>query len=216
MSACMGCISFVFLLVIILGLQSYAYVPTPPLSRTMTGRGNGWNRIIKASKNARRSSPSPLKMATLGKHGENFKYLSIMKGKNSQHFPRTIPIAGMYPEVTPEDLMAPAQCPLIMPGRIAFDFSDPSGPQLGTVAVPGSDVLTFADDPVALVMHNSELGIKMIAPDGAECVAIVDRMDLRFNPDYFYAFRNPSNALEMGSVDRLEQGNCSSNVQDDR
>ena len=173
-----------------------------PLSSKMSSRG-GEEKIISHD---RKLQHSLLKMATLGKHGENFKYLSIMKGKSSQHFPRTIPIAGMYPEVTPEDIMAPAQCPLIMPGQIAFDFSDPNGPQLGTVAVPGSDVITFADDPVALVVHNSQLGIKMIAPDGAECVAIVDRMDLKFNPDYFYAFRNPSNDVELGSIDRLEPG----------
>ena len=196
-------ISFVFLLAMIHCLQSTAYVPMTKLTRVISSSSIGYSS---GSTNQRPSKSSFRMAGTLGKHGENFKYLSIMKGRSSQNFPRTIPIAGMYPEVTPDDIMAPAQCPLMMPGQIAFDFSDPNGPQLGTVAVPGTDVMTFADDPVALVVHNSDLGVKLISPEGAECVAIVDRMDLKFNPDCFYAFRNPSNLVELGSTDRLEQG----------
>ena len=112
----------------------------------------------------------------------------------------------MYPDLTPEDVLAPAQCPLIVPGQIAFDFSDPNGPQLGTVAIPGSDPITFADDPVAIVVHNHDLKIQMRTPEGAECVAVIDRMDLKFNPDFFYCFRTPENRVELGSMNQLEAG----------
>jgi hypothetical protein len=108
--------------------------------------------------------------------------------------------------MTPEDVLAPSQIPLGMPGKFTFDFSDPSGPQLGTVAVPGSDVLTFADDPVAIVTHNSHLGIKTTAEEGIEIVAIVDRMDTKFNPDMFFVFRTPENTVDMGSMDTLAPG----------
>lgn len=151
------------------------------------------------------SRQSKLQMK-LGRHGENFKYLTVFKGKSSEHFPRTVPIAGMYPELTPEDVLAPAQLPLVMPGQFTFDFSDASGPQLGTIAVPGSDVLTFADDPVAIITHNSHLGIKSVSSEGVEIVAVVDRADLKFNPDLFYIWRSPDNVVEMGSMDRIEEG----------
>jgi hypothetical protein len=148
---------------------------------------------------------SKTKIHALGLHGQNFKYLSIIKGKQSVHFPRTVPIAGVYPELTPEDILAPAQAPLIVPGQFAYDFSDPSGPQLGTVAVPGSDTITFADDPIAIITRNENIGIKLNG-DGAEVVLIVDRDDKKFNSDMFYAFRNPNNEVEIGSLDKLLPG----------
>lgn len=144
--------------------------------------------------------------ARMGKHGQNFKYLSVLKGRSSEHYPRTVPIAGIFPEITPEDVLGPAQIPLGMPGKFLFDFTDPSGPQLGTIAVPGSDVLTFADDPVAIVTHNSHLGIKVPNEDGAEVVAIVDRMETKFNPDMFYVWSTPENQVDIGSMDSMQPG----------
>ena len=142
----------------------------------------------------------------MGVHGENFKYLSIVKGRANDHFPRVIQIAGVYPELTPEDILAPPQSQLLMPGEFAYDFSDPSGPQMGTIAVPGSDVITFADDPIAIITHSSHLGIKVTNPEGVEIVAIVDRDDRKFNPDCFYIFRTAEDKVEMGSTNRLEAG----------
>jgi hypothetical protein len=42
-----------------------------------------------------------------GSHGTDFKYIPIHQGKERENFPRIVQIAGIYPELSPEDLLAP-------------------------------------------------------------------------------------------------------------
>ena len=46
------------------------------------------------------------------------------------------------------------------PGQWTYDFSDPDGPQLGTVALEGSNVVSTAEDPVVMIA-NSEINVNL-------------------------------------------------------
>lgn len=85
-----------------------------------------------------------------------------------------------------------------------YDFSDPSGPQLGTVALPPSDVVTYAVDPIALISTSSSLGLKLV--EELEVVVVIDRGDREFNQERFYAFKSPENKVVVQWSDRMEPG----------
>ena len=46
-------------------------------------------------------------------------------------------------------------------GSWQYDFTDPEGPQMGTVAVPGSPIATDMDDPCIIVAQSDALGIPL-------------------------------------------------------
>lgn len=139
-----------------------------------------------------------------GLHGENFKYLPILQGKKKSNFPRIIQIAGIYPNISPEQLLAPKSSPAASFGTWVYDFSDPSGPQLGTIAVPGSIPITEAYDPVAVIAPNNALGVKFV--EEVEMVVIIDRGNVEFNSDDFFAFRTPENEVVIKWSDVVEDG----------
>jgi hypothetical protein len=108
--------------------------------------------------------------------GQNFKYLPIHKGSDEEHFPRIMPIAGVYPSITYEQLMAPRSSEASDPGQWAYEFTDPDGPQIGTVALPGSDTITNCIDPVVVISKNTDLGVTVI--EEVEMIVVVDRGDI--------------------------------------
>jgi hypothetical protein len=139
-----------------------------------------------------------------GLHGQNFKFLPIIQGNPKKHFPRIVCIAGVYPDLSPEELMAPSSSPAAPVGRWMYDFSDPDGPQLGTVAIPGSDVVTECIDPIAVIAKNTVLGVD--APEDMEMVVLIDRANRNFSPDNFYIFKTPSNTLLIQWTESISQG----------
>ena len=139
-----------------------------------------------------------------GLHGDGFRYLQIEQGKRLTNFPRIIPIAGVYPEITPEQLLAPAAASEAKFGSWSYDFSDPAGPQLGTVAIPASRVMTECIDPVAVIAPNRALGVKIV--EDVEMIIVIDRADRRFNPDEFFIFRTPDDQLSIQWMDEVEDG----------
>lgn len=44
-------------------------------------------------------------------------------------------------------------------GQWAYDFSDPEGPQLGTVAIEGSHVVASCEDPVVIIAEHPSMGV---------------------------------------------------------
>jgi hypothetical protein len=113
-------------------------------------------------------------------------------------------IAGVYPELTPEELLAPPSVPSGGLGCLSYDFPDPDGPQLGIVAIPGSDKITYAIDPTVLITSNIELGVKL--EEDSEMLVVVDRGDIRLTKDNFYVFKTPNNELKIQWTDKLEKG----------
>ncbi len=60
-------------------------------------------------------------------------------------------------------------------GMWQFDFSDPEGPQLGTVALPPSSVIQLALDPVVVISRSVELGLSLTNNVEAEVLIVIDR-----------------------------------------
>jgi hypothetical protein len=62
-----------------------------------------------------------------GGHSQNFKFLPLLRGTKTVHFPRIMHIAGVYPELSPEDLLGPTSNPAADAGEWAYDFPDAEG-----------------------------------------------------------------------------------------
>lgn len=120
------------------------------------------------------------------------------------HFPRIIQIAGMYPDITPEELMAPISTPAASPGLWMYDFPDADQPQQGTVAIPGSPAITGCVDPVVMITSNTVLGVQL--KEDVEMLVVVDRGDRYFTPECFFVFRTPENQLLVQWADKVEPG----------
>jgi Rubisco Assembly chaperone C-terminal domain len=139
-----------------------------------------------------------------GGHAQNFKFLPLLRGSRSFHFPRIIQIAGVYPDLTPDDLLAPKSMPAVGAGLWAYDFPDKDSPDQGTVAIPGSAAITDCIDPVVMITTNTALGV--VLTEEVEMLVVVDRGDRYFTPECFFVFRTPEDSLVLQWSDRLEPG----------
>ena len=140
-----------------------------------------------------------------GGHGDGFKYIPIHQAKELEHFPRIVPIAGVYPELTPQDLMAPCPSLPFRKGTWTYDFSTPDDTQLGTVALPPSDIMTASIDPVAVISTNIALGITNMLVD-VEVVVVIDRGNKVFKSGDFFAFKSPNNEIIIRWSDKVPPG----------
>ena len=139
-----------------------------------------------------------------GGHAQNFKFLPLLRGSSSFHFPRIIQIAGVFPDLTPDDLLAPTSTPQVGAGLWAYDFPDADSPDRGTVAIPGSAAITDCIDPVVMITTNTVLGVALT--EDVEILVVVDRGDRYFTPECFYVFRTPQDTLVLQWADSLEPG----------
>ena len=70
-------------------------------------------------------------------------------------------VAGKYPTLSVDDVFYPAENPAVPAGSWVYDFSDGEDAKLGTVAIPGSELVSEAVDPVVLVAKNTDLNIAL-------------------------------------------------------
>jgi hypothetical protein len=139
-------------------------------------------------------------------HGTGSRFLSIQQLKGDELMPRIIPIAGVYPGITAQEFMAPASTPSPSYGRWAYDFSDPEGPQVGTVAYPASALVHACADPVVLIASNDALGIDLAGDHDIEAMVLVDRGDRFFQATKFYAFAAPDGSVVIRWFDQIPEG----------
>lgn len=135
---------------------------------------------------------------SFGQHGENFKYLPLFRADEDEYFPRIIPIAGVYPTLSIDEFFAPESSPSPDLGTWAYEFTDPNGSQIGTVALPGSKVIYDAIDPVVLITRNTDLQVQVV--EEVEMLIVVDRGDVEIRSDNFYLISSPSNELLIRSI----------------
>lgn len=143
----------------------------------------------------------PLSMR-FGGHGQGFNFLPLYRSDRDEHYPRIVKIAGVYPQLTIDDFFAPVSSPAAPKGSWAYDFPDPSGPELGSVALPGSDVITKCIDPVVLITTNTELGVSL--NEEVEMLVVVDRGERELFSDAFYVFKTPDETLSIQWCDSPE------------
>jgi hypothetical protein len=65
--------------------------------------------------------------------------------------------------LTAEDVGAVTSEPAPEPGQWTYDFSDPEGPQMGTVAIEGSSVVYGCDEPIVIIAEHFLIGVKFPA-----------------------------------------------------
>jgi len=120
--------------------------------------------------------------------------------------PRIVQIAGVYPGITAPELNAPQSAPASPLGMWQFDFSDPDGPQMGTVALGPNNAIQLAEDPVVLVSQSAELNLSLSNNVEAEVLIAVDRADKEFDSQKFYAFAAPDGKVEVRWYDEVPAG----------
>jgi len=115
-------------------------------------------------------------------HGENSCFLPQQQLEQDYYAPRIVQIAGAYPGLTAEDFMAVTSEPAAEPGQWTYDFSDPDGPQIGTVAIQGSNVVASCDDPVVIIVEHDSIGVPLpdAIVDSVDLVVLVDRARANF------------------------------------
>lgn len=98
--------------------------------------------------------------------------------------------------------MAVKSEPAPEPGQWTYDFSDPDGPQLGTVAIEGNTVVAMCDDPVAVIAEHTSLGVPLpkAITEAVDLVVLVDRAATWFADRKFLLFALPgSTELTIGA-----------------
>lgn len=90
-------------------------------------------------------------------------------------------------------------------GSWHFDFSDPEGPQLGTVAMHPSNPVQLAEDPVVVVSTSGEMGISLSNNVNAEILLMVDRADRHFVPNAFFAFAEGDGSVTIRWQEQVEE-----------
>lgn len=84
---------------------------------------------------SRSVSGTRLAMGAANLHGQASCFLPLRQLDQEYYAPRIIQIAGAYPGITAEEFFAVKSEPSADDGQWSYDFSDPDGPQMGTVAI---------------------------------------------------------------------------------
>lgn len=106
-------------------------------------------------------------------------------------------IAGPYPGLTKEEFFAVQSEPSPEMGQWTYDFSDPDGPQLGTVAIEGSLPLYNCQDPVVIIAEHQSIGVQLpdAIKDPVDLVVVVDRAETSFAERKFTVLDVPGEGL---------------------
>ena len=139
-------------------------------------------------------------------HGSGSRFIPLSQNKPEDISPRMVPVAGMSPSITAEELLAPPSSAAPPLGMWQFDFSDPDGPQLGTVVLPPSNAIQTAEDPVVMVAESTELGLSLRNDVECEVLIVIDRGDKTFEDDKFFAFSAPDGSVIVRWFQELPAG----------
>lgn len=147
-----------------------------------------------------RSTSTELSMSTTslgGLHGENSCFLPLEQVDEEHYAPRIVQIAGVYPGITKEELSAVTSSPAPEMGQWSYDFSDPDGPQMGTVALPGCNIVASCEDPAVIIGEHFALGVPL--PDAlkepVDLLLLVDRAKTGFAERKFHVVDIPGEGV---------------------
>jgi hypothetical protein len=136
-------------------------------------------------------------------HGENSCFLPTFQLDQEYNAPRIVQIAGAYPGLSREDFFAVSSEPSADQGQWTYDFSDPDGPQLGTVALTGSNSVFMCEDPVCIIAEHPSLGVPLPSSikETVDLVVLVDRAKNYFKERAFLVISSPAGELEIGAFE---------------
>lgn len=134
-------------------------------------------------------------------HGENSCFLPLKQFDQDEFAPRIVQIAGAYPGITREEFFAVTSEPSPPQGQWTYDFSDPDGPQVGTVAIEGSQIVSDVEDPVVIIAEHPALGIQLpnSIKDPVDLVVLVDRALTTFGERKFLVYEVPGEGIQIGA-----------------
>jgi len=78
--------------------------------------------------------------------------------------------------------MAVSSDPSAILGQWNYDFSDPDGPQMGTVALPGMTSVYETEDPVVIIADHISLGVNLppAITEPVDLIVLCDRARTNF------------------------------------
>jgi hypothetical protein len=128
-----------------------------------------------------------------GLHGENSCFLPLRQHDQDYRAPRIVQIAGAYPGITREEFEAVQSEEGAIPGQWTYDFSDPDGPQVGTVALEGGAVVSECEDPVVIIGDHFSLNVPLppALKDPVDLIVLVDRAKSGFVDRKFLVLQVP-------------------------
>uniref|UniRef100_A0A7S1B681 Rubisco accumulation factor 1 C-terminal domain-containing protein n=1 Tax=Corethron hystrix TaxID=216773 RepID=A0A7S1B681_9STRA len=115
---------------------------------------------------------------------------------------KQLQVAGMYPGLTVSEFYGPSSDDAAETGQWTYDFSDPDGPQMGTVAFEGSPLVAATVDPVAVVCEHTSIGIPMpdILAEPVDVISLIDRSDKSFDERKFLVTSTgPDSEISIGA-----------------
>jgi len=121
--------------------------------------------------------------------------------------PRIVQIAGAYPGITKQEYYAVTSEPSAAQGQWTYDFSDPDGPQLGTVALEGSNLVASCEDPVVIIAEHFSLGVELpeAITEPVDVLVLVDRALNRFGERKFLVMDVPNEGIVIGAFNTKEE-----------
>ena len=110
-------------------------------------------------------------------------------------------IAGTYPGITSEEFFSVTSDPPAELGQWTYDFSDSDGPQVGTVAIPGSNLVSSCEDPAVIIAEHNSLGVSLSEKieDEVDLIELVDRAAQTFAERKFLVYDVPGEGLKIGA-----------------
>ena len=146
-----------------------------------------------------------------GSHGTGFRFmpLSTMSKESS---PVIVCIAGAFPGLTADQLLAPQPLPFAPAGKWNYHVLTGEAASNGFVAIPGSLLLDENPDTVAVVCNSRDLGLEF--PDGNphEVLALIHRSDVatvdmrEFDDQSFYALSDEAGMVHIRWVPAVPPG----------
>ena len=84
------------------------------------------------------------------------------------------------------------------PSTRVVPTQDAHGAEYGVVAMPGSDLICGALDPVAIVASSGSLGLMI---DEKECLVIIDRGEIDFSDRSFFCYADANGNCSIRRMD---------------
>lgn len=152
-----------FLMILILANSAYAWVN--PIKNLSTGASTSKSQLFMSA------------ISAGALHGENSCFLPLDQCDEEYYAPRIVQIAGVYPGITKDEFNAVTSSPPAELGQWTYDFSDPDGPQMGTVALPGSEIVATCEDAVVIIAEHFALGVPLpdVLKEPVDVLVLVDR-----------------------------------------
>ena len=146
-----------------------------------------------------------------GAHGTGFRFMPL-ETMSKEPAPALLCIAGAYPGLTADQLLAPTPLPFAPRGQWNYHVLSGASSNFGFVALPGTTLLERAPNTVAVVCSSGSLGVEFPDNSEREVLALIDRDDaavddpFAFDDRDFYAFADESGLVHIRWADAVPAG----------